>query len=792
MKKHRCKFLAVLLALFGAILCPLSAFAENYGIVYEGGVDLSNSIVNVKSSINSLTPLIPGNGVTTTKNNATKWQKGYVRDSGLCREYYYAKISDSSSITESDNLRFTIMKGEYRTEVQIKSADTEDVTGAYTTVGIIPDSGYIYGGWQPYNTSECTDGDTVSGVSRLNGREESKLFINTVLKLYRGNETTPVTSDQLYFGITDIDATQSYKILNSGNEFQPGTSGNMFAMTDVVFQPTDSTLRNKFVASGNYIYSDYLRNTTPPDPYQINTDGVTNIYVKLNSDTQQEGLDIVYGFVNNAASGMEYYAKQYIVSYEAEQGGRITGKTSESVIGGENPTSSIATANQDYRFTYWTADKDITLENGETITAGRPILLDSQIKSVVVNENLTFTAHFTEASHTVTYEADTGGSIIGRTTEEVAEGDNPTGATADPDDNYRFTYWTADKDVTLENGKTITAGWIIFEEEMLNVIVTEDLTFTAHFEEIKYTVNYEADNGGSITGITNEQVVVNSNPTGSTATPDSTHRFTNWTVDKAVTLTEGKPVAAGGVISGDDITKVIVTENLTFTAHFEEIKYTVNYEADNGGSITGITNEQVVVNSNPTGSTATPDSTHRFTNWTANKDVTLENGDEITAGSPLTNEQIQNVVVTEDITFTAHFEEIKYTVNYEADEGGTITGITDEDVVSGNGPSGSKDSSDDGYEFLYWTADVDVILEDGTEIKAGNPITEEQIKQIIVDRDITFTSHYKKIPVTPDTGATTNNNITSVATVSTTGVLLTALFIYALPRLTHRKVWFKK
>ena len=87
---------------------------------------------------------------------------------------------------------------------------------------------------------------------------------------------------------------------------------------------------------------------------------------------------------------------------------------------------------------------------------------------------------------------------------------------------------------------------------------------------------------------------------------------------------------------------------------------------------------------------------------------------------------------------------------------------------------------------------MDVILEDGTEIKAGNPITEEQIKQIIVDRDITFTSHYKKIPVTPDTGATTNNNITSVATVSTTGVLLTALFIYALPRLTHRKVWFKK
>ena len=96
----------------------------------------------------------------------------------------------------------------------------------------------------------------------------------------------------------------------------------------------------------------------------------------------------------------------------------------------------------------------------------------------------------------------------------------------------------------------------------------------------------------------------------------------------------------------------------------------------------------------------------------------------------------------------------KYQITYMSDNYGIVTGITDETVNADTSPSGTTVGPSADYEFAYWTADKDVVLMNGDIIVSGSEITEEQIKQIVITDDITFTAHYKEVPsmTVPNTG----------------------------------------
>ncbi len=138
----------------------------------------------------------------------------------------------------------------------------------------------------------------------------------------------------------------------------------------------------------------------------------------------------------------------------------------------------------------------------------------------------------------------------------------------------------------------------------------------------------------------------------------------------------------------------------------------------------------------------------------------MTDGTEIKAGDPITPEQVGQIVVAEDLTLTAVNEEIRYRINYEPGKEGKIAGITSEDVAVEQNPSGSGVTPEEGFEFDHWTADVDVVLADGTEIKAGEPISSDQVKQIIVEQDIILTAVYRtaSAPEVPNTGSMTNGS----------------------------------
>lgn len=143
----------------------------------------------------------------------------------------------------------------------------------------------------------------------------------------------------------------------------------------------------------------------------------------------------------------------------------------------------------------------------------------------------------------------------------------------------------------------------------------------------------------------------------------------------------------------------------------------------------------------------------------------------------------------------------QFVVKYVSDKNGSITGTEKENIISGRNPSGSTSKPKENFEFAYWEADVDVILVDGTVIKAGNKLSPDQVKKVVVDRDITFTAIHEDVPENnntnntnntkvPDTGDFTSNESLAPVVLSVFGIVLSALAIWSLPRIVHKKVKF--
>ena len=171
--------------------------------------------------------------------------------------------------------------------------------------------------------------------------------------------------------------------------------------------------------------------------------------------------------------------------------------------------------------------------------------------------------------------------------------------------------------------------------------------------------------------------------------------------------------------------------NYGSTLHFYETAHEVKYTSDENGTVSGITNEDVVDYGNPSGSQTTPKESYRFTHWTCDKDVNLEDGTTITAGSEITDAQIKNIVVLEDLTFTAHHGEL-FSVDYqwegehpnvEPPEGQTGIAPGESHEVDNTFVKGEtkvrepKDGQDGYYLFEGWDKDGTIEINENTTIK---------------------------------------------------------------------------
>lgn len=166
------------------------------------------------------------------------------------------------------------------------------------------------------------------------------------------------------------------------------------------------------------------------------------------------------------------------------------------------------------------------------------------------------------------------------------------------------------------------------------------------------------------------------------------------------------------------------------------------------------------------------DSNYWFDCWTADKDVELLNvAGVFPAGTPLSRNQADLIIVTQDIKLTAHSIALyddstmleKYaTITYTTDGHGVFRGDLDamsERVSIFSGPASiPTPEPNDNYEFAYWTADVPIFnywseavknnWDSGDFILAGTHLKTNWLSLVKVRENTTFTAHFRATKAT--------------------------------------------
>ncbi|MBS1416316.1 MAG: hypothetical protein HPY94_04155, partial [Clostridia bacterium] len=166
-----------------------------------------------------------------------------------------------------------------------------------------------------------------------------------------------------------------------------------------------------------------------------------------------------------------------------------------SVEYGGSTTTVTAIPNEGYRFIGWSDG----VETAERI--------DRELKS-----NITVTAEFEKLIYTVQYLTDGSGRIEGEASQSVEYGGSTTTVTAIPNEGYRFIGWSDGIETATRTDENVKS----------------DITVTAEFEKLIYTVQYLTDGNGTIVGEASQSIAYGESTTTVTAIPNEGYRFVGW------------------------------------------------------------------------------------------------------------------------------------------------------------------------------------------------------------------------------------------------------------------------
>ena len=170
-------------------------------------------------------------------------------------------------------------------------------------------------------------------------------------------------------------------------------------------------------------------------------------------------------------------------------------------------------------------------------------------------------------------------------------------------------------------------------------------------------------------------------------------------------------------------------------------KHIVSYKSVNGS--VGTSREEVWEGLAPKGTLNTPDHDCHFVKWTADKEVMLRDGTVTAAGDALSSYHLKNAVITEDIVFTA-INEKDPEIKYISDAGGVITGERTEYTAIGGSPTGTSEEALEGYRSAFWKSDKDLMMRDGSLVRAGTEMTYEQVLSAVITEDVIFEVFHMK------------------------------------------------
>jgi type II secretory pathway pseudopilin PulG len=364
----------------------------------------------------------------------------------------------------------------------------------------------------------------------------------------------------------------------------------------------------------------------------------------------------------------------FTLLYTAQSGGSIDGTLEQIVEKNQSGSTVTAIPNAGYNFVKW---------SDNVMTAART--------DTNVTRNISVQAQFQIQTFNLTYAAGANGSISGNPSQTVNYGANGSAVTPVADPGYTFLKWSDDR---TDNPRTDTS-------------VTSNVSVTAQFQVQTFNLNYTAGTGGSISG--NSSQTVNYGASGSAVTPvaDPGYTFLKWSDDR----------------TDNPRTDTSVTSNVSVSAVFEAQYHTLVYTAGEGGTIVGTTPQNVQEGDDGTQVVATPDPGYAFVRWD---------------DDPLKPAARTDTNVTGDISATAIFEAVYYTLTYSAGAGGTILGSTTQSVQEGSNGTAVTPQANTGYSFLKWSDDS--IQNPRTDTSVSSNISVTAIFEEIVYYNLTYTA----------------------------------------------------
>ena len=400
--------------------------------------------------------------------------------------------------------------------------------------------------------------------------------------------------------------------------------------------------------------------------YWTCTDGLRNMVtltykVQLTEAAKKEAAESGLKFALNKEATLNY---DYAV-----------GDTEKEVhvafpIPSDTLSATPKTANLTYVYNNGNANKKETKTLGEEVTLEKPEytgytfkgwhlkedLSDNAVEKVTMNEDKAVYAEWEQIMCTLTYDSQ-GGAAVKPTTVAYGEPVDVNGETTKT--GYTFKGWYETADCT---------GDAITKIEKL----TENKIVYAKWEKNDYTLTYVFNDGST------EDLVEN-------------HKY----LDK-VTVDDKKPTRDGytfaGWYSDKDLTKkvseVTMDDNKVVYAKWDQIFYTLNYEA-NGGS--AVKSKSVAANAATDVDGKTTKDGYKFLGWYSDEKLT----------TPIT--KIEKM--TGDVTVYAKWDQIYYKLNYETNGG---SAVESKSVAANAATDVDGKTTMDGYKFLGWYSDKEL------------------------------------------------------------------------------------
>ena len=348
--------------------------------------------------------------------------------------------------------------------------------------------------------------------------------------------------------------------------------------------------------------------------------------------------------------------------------------------------------------------------------------------------NVTYYAHWTPKTYTITLDAN-GGASDGSAT-ATYNNNTVTIASHPTRTDYRCNgYYTAasDGDLVLNIDGTLAKNVSGYTDANGNWTKDGEATLYAQwiYDVTEYTVTFGIETGSTSYGSLNAYNNTTSDPITSpaqvrsgqsitfTATPETGYLVEGWYTDAACTA--GKHDAGSTAY-----TTSIIGETYVYVK-FVEQTWPVSFVASTGGTVSPA-EEQTVGVITGVNISATPETGYTFAEWTSSAGGEFED-----ATAPETN-----FTPIAETTVTANFTENLFAITVTSSDNnhGTVTQSTDKAGIATTITITATPT--EGYQFAKWTATDGIIIAEATS--ATTTIT--------TTRAGSLTAHFEKIPPT--------------------------------------------